>query len=339
LALSLKQKAMAKNKTSENLLIGIIREFSYFTKSERRGVFVMILLTVFIWTIPDLMPWIYPIDQQQMIIYVKNAEEVLNKIPDGRSYAVIDERPNSYKENETFKNENEPNFPGNSSTEIYQNFPFNPNNISVDSLQLLGFSKKTALTIEKYRNKGGHFYKKEDLQKIYGLEEAVYKRLEDYILLDESENNEIEFPKRSSFLPKEIPEASIDINQADVDAFRQIKGIGPFYSKTIIEYREKIGGFYSIEQMREIKAIPDTVFIKMKPYLKMTSFKGANFEINNLDKEGLAEHPYISWRQAEALYKYRVNHGSFTSIADVENVGVFSKEELNKLAPYLSFRT
>ncbi|MEZ4948507.1 MAG: helix-hairpin-helix domain-containing protein [Saprospiraceae bacterium] len=330
---------MAKNKTSENLLISIIREFSYFTKSERRGVFIIILLTVFIWTIPDLMPWIYPIDQQQMIIYVKNAEEVLNKIPEGRSYEVIDETSSLNSDKGDFQNENEVNAEGNFSSPAIQSFPFNPNTISVDSLQLLGFSKKTALTIEKYRSKGGRFFKKEDLKKIYGLEETVFDRLEGQILLEASKNENPEIKEKSKFSSREIPLASIDINEANAEDFRQIKGIGPFYSNIIIEYREKIGGFHSIEQMKEIKAIPDTVFIKMEPFLTKSSFKGENLEINNLDKKGLAEHPYISWRQAEALYKYRINHGTFTSIADIENVGVFNKEEINKLAPYLSFRT
>lgn len=69
----------------------------------------------------------------------------------------------------------------------YTLFPFNPNTITLDSLQLLGFSKKQALTIIHYREKGGRFRRKEDFSKMYTVSREKYLELEPYIIIPKTE--------------------------------------------------------------------------------------------------------------------------------------------------------
>ena len=63
-------------------------------------------------------------------------------------------------------------------------FYFDPNTISESGWKKLGLRDKTIQTIEKYLNKGGHFYKPEDLQKIYGLHKDEYERLGPYVKIE-----------------------------------------------------------------------------------------------------------------------------------------------------------
>ena len=63
-------------------------------------------------------------------------------------------------------------------------FNFNPNLASIEELVELGFKEKIAERIENYRNKGGKFYKKEDLLKIYGINDFRVKELWDYIKIE-----------------------------------------------------------------------------------------------------------------------------------------------------------
>ena len=80
-----------------------------------------------------------------------------------------DKRKSSYNENDIIKGEL---------------FYFDPNTITGSDWKRLGLRDKTIKTIENYRSKGGHFYKPEDLQRIYGLHDDEYERLKPYIKIE-----------------------------------------------------------------------------------------------------------------------------------------------------------
>ena len=63
-------------------------------------------------------------------------------------------------------------------------FYFDPNTITTSDWKRLGLRDKTIKTIENYLSKGGHFYKPDDLQKIYGLHDDEYERLRPYIKIE-----------------------------------------------------------------------------------------------------------------------------------------------------------
>ena len=108
---------------------------------------------------------------------------------------------------------------------------FDPNTISRDSLELLGFSTRQAEVIINYRNKGGKFRKPSDFAKIYVVDSSKYAQLKPYIIY-----------KR------------VNINSADSAEFTTIYGIGPYFARKIVEYREALGGrFTSFEQLLDIK--------------------------------------------------------------------------------------
>ena len=111
----------------------------------------------------------------------------------------------------------------------YENFPFDPNTVSVEDLCRLGFTEKQAQAIDNYRSKGGRFRRKEDFAKSFVVADSVYRRLEPYIT---------------------IPR--IDINAADSAAFDGLPGIGPYFAARMVSYRESLGGYSFPEQLMDI---------------------------------------------------------------------------------------
>ncbi len=56
----------------------------------------------------------------------------------------------------------------------------------------------------------------------------------------------------------------ININTADFDLLQEITGVGPAIAERIIDYRELIGGFDTIDQIKNVSGIGDARFDSMK---------------------------------------------------------------------------
>ena len=214
-------------------------------------------------------------------------------------------------------------------------FPFDPNTATKEDFSKLGLAPKIAHTILNYRSKGGHFYKKEDLKKIYGLTEKEYSRLESSIKI-EQKVREVDKPAIQKI--KVSKPTEIDINKATAEEWQALRGIGPSYSKRIVKFRDELGGFAKIEQIPETFGLPDSVFQMIKPYLKISPvFRKLN--VNTATLEELKAHPYISYNQARGIVNYRSQHGQFTDFEGFEKIGGALKEgDLKRLRPYFIFR-
>ncbi len=158
-------------------------------------------------------------------------------------------------------------------------FPFNPNTISTQKWQELGLRDKTILTIQHYLEKGGRFRKPEDLRKIWGLKPAEADLLIPYVQIP----TPIAEGKKETLVWKAVPMqdsvklkphknwnlAPIDINFADTAAWMKFPGIGEVLAARIVKFRDKMGGFKSVEQVGKTYGIKDSLFQLMKPFLVM----------------------------------------------------------------------
>lgn len=217
-------------------------------------------------------------------------------------------------------------------------FLFDPNKITKEELIQLGFSERVTSTFLNYRNKGGKFYKKEDFKRVYGVTESDYELLEPYI---EIEKRKYEPQKKETSTPifakKEEPEnIKIDINKATIEDWQKLRGIGPFYAKKIVNFRDKLGGFSSINQIGTTYGLKDSTFQIIKPFLEISPVS-RQIKINSANEDELKKHPYISWKQANIVVKYRNNHGHFANDEDLKKVVVFTEEDLKKLIPYIDY--
>lgn len=205
-------------------------------------------------------------------------------------------------------------------------FTFDPNTASKDDFISLGLREWQAENIIKYREKGGFFSSAEDFSKIYGLEKDLFEKLLPYIEIDEANNN------TNSYNPDVI----VDINAASELDFQQISGIGPSYSKRIVKYRDKLGGFLSIDQIKEVYGMTDELFLSIEANLAIETIEIAKININTADFKELISHPYIDKENTINILNYREFAVEIIAFSDLLDQKAISLEFYNKLSPYIT---
>lgn len=291
--------------------------FFHFNKQERNGVFVLCIIIAVLFTVRQLLPWMVT-DSDPVQFMNITVKEPLNA---------------SVRENE-ITNEVSKEMTSVSS----ERFVFNPNTITQEEAMKLGFSKKLSTTLVNFRNKGGKFYKPEDLKKLYGLTSQLFEELESYVLIP---NERKEF-KRDSVYPKRVYEKKtftkelVDLNSADSLSIVYLKGIGPGFTKRIIKYRGMLGGFHSVNQLKEIYGMTDSLFLTLSSQIKLDDKAITKIPINAIDFNSLRKHPYFNFQSAQAIINYRFKHGKLTE-STIKELGIFSDEKLRLIMPYLSY--
>jgi DNA uptake protein ComE-like DNA-binding protein len=157
-------------------------------------------------------------------------------------------------------------------------FYFDPNTLDESGWEKLGLSDKTIHTIINYRNKGGHFYKAEDIRKIYGLKKEEADALIPYIKIEstikqqalkhETENKPATHPQKNI--------KTIDINSATAEDFKALPGIGEVLSSRIVKFRNAIHGFKSVEDIKKTYGLPDSTYNNILPYLTISDSSQKN---------------------------------------------------------------
>lgn len=233
-------------------------------------------------------------------------------------------------------------------------FPFDPNTIERDEWLALGLSERQVDGIERYMSKGGRFRIKKDVSKLYALTPADYERLYPFILLPDSLPKKRyearapkQWPERAAYASTEErpawknerqPLRKVEVNTADSLALVALPGIGPSFAKGILGYRDRLGGFLSMEQLAEVYVLKDKpdALARMHELLELDTLMVRRIPINTCTVEELAEHPYARWKLAKPLIAYRAQHGPFRTVADIRGCILIDDEAFRKLAPYLS---
>lgn len=214
-----------------------------------------------------------------------------------------------------------------------ERFPFDPNTLPAQGWARLGLPEKNIRTIHNYRNRGGRFYKKEDLQKIWGLPPGFYDWVEPYIRIAPKEKMEARTPHENT--RRAMPARTVDANSADSAAWVALPGIGSRLAARILRFRERLGGFYSADQVAETYGLPDSTFQKLRPLLQVDPNQINRININTATKEELRLHPYIRWNLANAIVEYRSQHGLFKDIRELKKIVLVDDSVFGRVSPYL----
>jgi DNA uptake protein ComE-like DNA-binding protein len=213
-------------------------------------------------------------------------------------------------------------------------FPFDPNTLDAAGWKKLGLNDRTIRMIQHYKAKGGQFRKAADLQKMYGLKRTDFDRLAPYI--------QIAAPAPFSNTSKppvkyvKAPPAIIDINQADTAAFISLPGIGSKLASRIVNFRTKLGGFCSVQQVGETFGLPDSTFQLIKPRLQCAPVVLQRINLNTADVNALKQHPYIRWNIANAIVQYRQQHGVFSTREQLQQIVLVTPELYHKIEQYIA---
>ena len=262
----------------------------------------------------------------------------INEADYDRLEKYIDIPATPKKKKSTFESKKESHRPDKKREIVY--FQFDPNTATFGDFMKLGLTKKAANNIINYREKGGQFRKKEDLQRMYSLEAEDYTRLEPYInviapKVEENPDTEPFAQEIEKQKPKRIP-INISINTATPEDWQGLYGIGPAYSERIVKYRNSLGGFHSLNQVSEVYGLADSTFQSILPQLQLDPTPIQQINLNTATQDDLKKHPYFDWKKSKTVIAYRDNHGAFSSVDDLKRVRAISSDLFEKLKPYLT---
>lgn len=253
---------------------------------------------------------------------------------------------------------------------VHEVFPFDPNTADSTTLARLGLSSWQIRSIYRYRAKGGVYSQPNDFAHVYGMTKKKFEALRPFIRISEDyqpaanfygyehrriKNGRIEGyetgegAKTSSesaagnaseqkehlySIPHKLKAGEhIDINNADTNALQKIPGIGSYYAKAIIRYRDKLGGFAQATQLQEIDGMPTSAIA----YMSISPENIHRLNINKLSLNELRRHPYINFYQAKAICDYRRLRGPIKSIKELSLLPDFPPAEIERLEPYITF--
>jgi competence protein ComEA len=308
-------------------------EYFSFTRKERTGIIIVIIMILGFSLLPLFFPFFIKHKPVDHTAFQREISQLKIKEPDS-----------SGRFNKAYTDEN--NYPQYSQQQekSYYNrqskaelFYFDPNTLSAGEWKKLGVRERTITTIQNYISKGGRFYKPGDIGKIWGLHEDEINRLMPYVRIENKQGDNTvrtEFNKTNE-KPRYSP-AVVDINTADTSAFIALPGIGSKLAGRIITFREKLGGFYKIEQVAETYGLTDSTFQNIRNKLVLNDPSVKKININTATAEEMRSHPYIRFNIANAVVQYRNQHGNFTSIDGLRNIMIITGEVYAKMEPYIT---
>lgn len=300
--------------------------FLDLTENERKGYLFLLVILIVIVFFPLLYRQLRPKPVEDIASYV-HLVDALEEMDDRAASggARTWDGGEKVRHDETFKGEL---------------FYFDPNDLPVSAWRRLGFSDKQIAVIKNYENKGGRFYSKSDVAKMYSISKDAFNRIEPYLQFPEppSKDNLEYKSKRIAADRNRKMLAPIDMNTADTTKLQELRGIGRVFAGRIVKFREALGGFHDILQVREVYGISEELFVSISPFLTLDRTRELEqLKINSATVEELAKHPYITWDNARLIVRYREQHGDFGGIGDLENIYALNTDFLSKIEPYLNF--
>jgi DNA uptake protein ComE-like DNA-binding protein len=135
---------------------------------------------------------------------------------------------------------------------------------------------------------------------------------------------------------KESQKISVEVNSADTLDFESLPAIGVVFAKRMCKYRHLLGGYNSIDQLKEVYGMDSLRYAIIKPYLTIDSNNIKSLNINLADVKDLRRHPYISHKLANAIVSYKRQHGVYKTLTDLLNLHLIDSLKFRKIAPYLT---
>lgn len=208
---------------------------------------------------------------------------------------------------------------------------FNPNTYTLSDWMNLGLSEKQSVVVLKFTSRG--IYSEEDLKRIFVIPDVLFELIRDSVVYPERFQNS---PNQESFKKQAKQITLINLNTADTTEFMKIYGIGAFYAKQIIRYREKLGGYLTKEQLFEVWKMTPEAYEKIKDHVFISEKDVKRININSVTIEELKVHPYLKWNQANSIVKMRNQRNGFKNIEEIKESILIDSETYEKLFPYLS---
>jgi DNA uptake protein ComE-like DNA-binding protein len=137
---------------------------------------------------------------------------------------------------------------------------------------------------------------------------------------------------------KAAPGVVIELNTADTSKLMELNGIGSSFARRIISYRDRLGGFLSKDQLKEVFGLDSEKYAGLQAQVSADASLIKKIPINTVTFDGLSKFPYLSYKQMNAIIRFREQHGEYESAADLGNIAIMDAQTLQKIKPYITFK-
>tara|TARA_B100000508_G_scaffold75230_1_gene58589 strand:+ start:51475 stop:52371 length:897 start_codon:yes stop_codon:yes gene_type:complete len=286
-----------------------------FSKRARNGALVFLLIFILVAVAPRLYRNYFGTEQVEIEISQFNSEEDQDKPKNGLSkYSKPKDK-------------------------------FDPNEYTVEDWINVGLSEKQSSTILNYLKKGGKLEYKEDLLKLYVVDQELYDILSPMVLLpskssisDDAKEEVSEIPEESVMVDEPEFNGVVEINSASKEELMRIKGIGKYYAEQIIKKRERLGGIASLDQLKDLYMMTPGKLDTLSNFIKIDPDNITRIDVNLASKIDLQSHPFINSDVANSIVFIRERYGLYKSLDDLLQSPYIDAEKLEELKPYLKVK-
>ncbi|MGA9637884.1 ComEA family DNA-binding protein [Flavobacterium sp.] len=291
-----------------------IKPYFLFSKEQRTGIFILVLLIVTI----------------QASWYIYNTSKTPEKTPseDEKQWLAMQPQIDSLKALSFDKK--------------YEIKPFNPNFITDYKGYKLGMSVAEIDRLFAFRKTNQYVNSPKEFQTITKVSDSLlaaiapYFKFPDWVTNKKEPKQYVKFDKTSFYKKDKIN--IVDINIATQEDLIKINGIGAGFSERIINFRESLGGFVSMEQMQDVWGLPPEVITKLGANFKIGPTPNLKkIDINNASLKEIAQFPYFRYALAKEIVTYRSMNGDIKNVNDLTKIKGLSIEKATIIALYLAF--
>ena len=291
-----------------------IRKYFNFSKDQQKGILLLFFIIIVL----------------QSVYYWVDFSSVSKVDPEKQKWLSLESQIDSM-ENRLAK-------------EVPKIYPFNPNFITDYKGYKLGMSIVELDRLHAFRKENKYVNSAKEFQTVTGVSDSLlavispYFKFPDWVknkptskLVAFSNTNPNVFSKKGKIVIK-------DINQATQEDLIKVYGIGEAISKRILKFKESLGGFVSMDQMKDVWGLSPEVVQRLNASFKVGTLSNIKkIDINNASVKELAQFPYFKYNLAREIVIYRSMNGDIKNVADLTKIKGMSIENANIIALYLDF--
>ena len=216
-------------------------------------------------------------------------------------------------------------------------FPFNPNFLSDFKGYALGMSTEEIDRLLAFRKENKWINSVEDFKKVTKVSDSLLNKISPYFKFPKWISNSK--PKKN-YLKKGFKEKTfqqkVDLNITTQEQLEKVNGIGKVYSKKIIDYRNKLGGFSDDIQIYQLYGLDYQVINKvLNEFTVKTPKEIVKMNFNSISASDIATIPGISFDLAKRIWEYRILNEQIESFSQLQNIEGLTKRKLQGIQLYL----
>ncbi|NSW45861.1 MAG: helix-hairpin-helix domain-containing protein [Bacteroidales bacterium] len=301
----------------------MLRSYFQFTRKERNGILFLFIIIALVWFAYASLDYFFKPNIHDYSQFEKQIDTF---------YASIEDNPAKIK-----------NTPQDTLAYNRDTCFVDINHPQIEHLRCLGIKEHLAKTWINYTQKGGKFKTIDGLKKLWGMNDSIFNAIAPYLMLNTNDTpTNLKNYSKSNDTPPYLKKAEkkiemVELNTADTNQLIALPGIGNSFASRIIKYRNRLGGFYNKEQLKEIYGFNQELYEKISPYIYVDVFEIKKVNINTGDYSTLIQNPYFTKEAVKAILQYRKKTGKINNADDLLIHQIVSEDEWNKLKWYVAF--